>query len=287
MDIDNKPEKKIDPVCGMDLAEISDVETISGKIGPVYFCGEDCKKKFEVNPKKFQGEPLIALKNVWKIFKMGETETKVLRRLNLHVWSGDFVAVIGASGSGKSTALNMMGLLDVPTSGGVFLKGQDVSELNDEERAALRSSTFGFVFQQYHLIPWLTAYENVALPLIFSGGKVEADRLESAFQEIGLAERLVHRPAELSGGEQQRVALLRALVNDPEIIIGDEPTGNLDSATGNKILEMLIGLNKAKGKTLIIVTHDADIAEKADQIIAIKDGQMIRDHHVYKKLYTE
>jgi len=287
-----KSEEKIDLVCGMDLTGITDAAKISYQNRELYFCGEDCKKKFEINPEKFQGEPLIKLRDVWKIFsagggKFGKTETRVLRGLNLRIWKGDFVAIIGASGSGKSTALNMMGLLDVPTSGNVFLSGKDLSSLTDEERALLRSQKFGFVFQQYNLIPWLTAYENVVLPLIFARKKVEADKLEANFQEIGLKERLVHRPSELSGGEQQRVALLRALANDPEIIIGDEPTGNLDSATGNKILEILINLNKTQKKTLIIVTHDVDIAEKADQIIAIKDGQMARDHHVYKKVYTE
>ena len=162
-----------------------------------------------------------------------------------------------------------------------------MSLLNDDERAELRSKTFGFVFQQYNLIPWLTAYENVTLPLIFSGKKIDAEKLDSRFQKIGLKERLTHRPFELSGGEQQRSALLRALANDPEIILGDEPTGNLDSTTGNKILEMLIDLKKVSKKTLIIVTHDADIAEKADQIIAFKDGRLAQDHQAHKKAYTE
>ena len=280
-------QPKIDPVCGMDLTEHTDIAAVSHKGKNFYFCGKTCENKFKKNPDKFQGVPLIKLSNVWKIFKLGETETKVLRSLNLHIWKGDFVAIIGASGSGKSTALNMMGLLDTPTSGNIFLDGKDLSSMTDEERALLRSQKFGFVFQQYNLIPWLTAYENVLLPLIFARKKIEANKLEMDFQKIGLKERSKHRPFELSGGEQQRVALLRALANDPEIIIGDEPTGNLDSATGNKILEMLMELNKAQGKTLIIITHDADIAEKADQVIAIRDGQVIRDHGVYKKIYTE
>jgi len=181
----------------------------------------------------------------------------------------------------------MMGLLDRPTSGAVYLKGKEISNFKDEERAYLRSLTFGFVFQQYNLIPWLTAYENVYLPLVFAGRSVEKAKLEKDFSDLGLKERLIHRPFELSGGEQQRVAILRALSNNPEIIIGDEPTGNLDSETGNKILDMLINLNKIHRKTLIIVTHDADIAEKANQVIIMKDGEMVRNHQIHKKIYTE
>lgn len=267
---------KVDPVCGMDL---------TGRDSN--FCGKFCAERFEKEPAKFQKTPLIKLSNVWKVFKMGDVETPVLRGLNLHIWEGDFVAIIGSSGSGKTTVLNMVGLLDRPTSGQIFLKGQDVSLLPDEKRAKLRSQTFGFVFQQYNLIPWLTAAENIALPLILAGRKVENDKLEALSTKAGLKERLTHRPFELSGGEQQRTALLRALGNDPEIILGDEPTGNLDSATGDKILEMLIELNKIQKKTLVIVTHDADIAEKADQVITLKDGQMVSNHQIQKKIYTE
>jgi len=207
--------------------------------------------------------------------------------LNFYIWEGDFVAIMGSSGSGKSTALNIIGLLDRPTSGQIFLNGRNVSLLNDDKRAELRSKTFGFVFQQYNLIPWLTAYENTTLPLIFSGKKIDEEKIKARFQEIGLKERLTHRPFELSGGEQQRIALLRALANDPKIILGDEPTGNLDSVMGNKILEMLINLNKTQKKTLIIVTHDSDIAKKADRIIIFKDGQAIRDNLSHKKIYTK
>lgn len=280
-------QTKTDLVCGMDLAEFTDIIKTSHQGKLFYFCGKHCKDKFEKDPEKFQKEPFVKLSNIWKIFKMGKTETKVLRGLNLHIWEGDFVVIIGASGSGKSTALNMIGLLDRPTSGKIFLNGQDVSLLKDEERAKLRSETFGFVFQQYNLIPWLSAYDNVALPLIFTERKIETKKIEAGFQEIGLEKRMNHRPFELSGGEQQRTALLRALTNEPEIILGDEPTGNLDSETGNKILEILIKLNKTQKKTLIIVTHDADIAERADQIIALKDGRMIGDHRFHKKIYTE
>lgn len=271
----------------MDLSEYPDVVETADSGEALYFCGDGCEERFKKDPTRFRGEPLIKLEKIIKSFRLGGVETRVLRGLDLHIWEGDFVAIIGPSGSGKSTALNMIGLLDKPTAGAIYLRGKDVSLLNDDERAALRSETFGFVFQQYHLIPWLTAFENVTLPLIFSGKKIEQDKINAGFAELGLAERAAHRPSELSGGEQQRTALLRALANDPRIILGDEPTGNLDSATGNKILEILINLNKTHKKTLIVVTHDADIAEKADQVIAFKDGRLVRDHQAHKKTYTE
>ncbi|HDL74865.1 MAG TPA: ATP-binding cassette domain-containing protein [bacterium] len=279
--------QQIDRVCGMDLTDIQDVVKSSHKGELFYFCGKECEDKFKKNPDKFQREPFIKIKNLHKSFKIGKIETKVLKGLNIHIWKGDFVVIIGSSGSGKSTLLNIMGLLDRPSSGQIFLNGKDISLLEDERRVELRSSTFGFVFQQYNLIPWFTAYENVILPLIFAGKEINKDKLENKFNEIGLKHRMEHHPFELSGGEQQRVALLRSLSNNPEIILGDEPTGNLDSVTGDKILEMLIDLNKSYKKTLVIVTHDADIAEKADQIIALKDGKLVKDHHSHKKIYTE
>ena len=271
----------------MDLEEFSDLLKTSYQGKLIYFCSQGCEERFRQDPGKFQKEPLIRLKKVWKVFNLGGAETLVLRGVDLHIWEGDFVAIIGVSGSGKSTVLNMIGLLDRPTSGEIFFRGKDASLFSDEERAGFRSAVFGFVFQQYNLIPWLTAYENIALPLVFAGKGGEAGHLGERILEAGLKERLHHRPFELSGGEQQRVALLRALTNDPEIILGDEPTGNLDSATGNQILKMLINLNKVQKKTLVIVTHDADIAEKADQVVALKDGRLVRDHQIHKKIYTE
>ncbi len=279
-------KKKNDSVCGMDLSDEKDVVSFSLNGETFHFCGEYCLERFKKNPKRFLGEPLIKLRGVRKIFKMDGAETKALRGLNLNIWKGDFIGIIGASGSGKSTTLNMMGLLDRPSAGSVFLNGRNTSKIEDIQRAGLRSRMFGFVFQQYNLIPWLTAYENAVLPLIFAGKKVEKNKVEKSFREIGLGERMNHRPFELSGGEQQRVALLRALANSPEIILGDEPTGNLDSKTGNRLLEMLVELNKDKKKTLVIVTHDAHIAEMADQVIVIKDGQMIRNHQIHKGIYT-
>lgn len=282
-----KHNKIIDHVCGMGLSSVSKPVKASYKGEVFLFCDQACKARFIKDPKKFLGEPLIKLINVKKTFTLGGVDIKVLRGFDLRIWEGDFVVLIGASGSGKSTALNMMGLLDRPTSGHIYLKGKDVALMDDEHRAKLRSQTFGFVFQQYNLIPWLTAFENVTLPMIFAANSIEKEKVVANFKRIGLLERMNHRPFELSGGEQQRVAMLRSLSNDPDIIIGDEPTGNLDSATGEKILKILIDLNKIQKKTLIIVTHDADIAKRADQVITLKDGKIIKNHGSHQKMYTE
>lgn len=276
-----------DPVCGMDVSIYDDATVIHHKDTKFLFCGKWCASRFESDPNKFLQAPLIKLHNIWKTFSMGDAETKVLRGLNINIWKGDFVAIVGASGSGKSTALNMMGLLDRPTSGDIFLGDKKVSILDDDNRTNMRRDTFGFVFQQYNLISWLTAYQNVTLPLLFAGKKNDKARLDGRFKELGMGHRLGHRPTELSGGEQQRIALLRALANDPDIILGDEPTGNLDSETGEKILNILIDLNKRRNKTLVIVTHDPDIADRADQVIALKDGHLVRNHRKHKKLYAQ
>jgi len=284
-------QERRDPVCGMDLTDFPEKEIVKSNVGgeTFYFCSDLCAKRFKTDPKKFQGEPMIHLHDVWKMFHDGDVTTEVLRGINIHIWKGDFTVIIGASGSGKSTLLNMIGMLDRPTSGGLYLEERDIAATSDDERTILRSEMFGFVFQQYNLSPWLTAYDNVILPRIFAAarGNREREHIEKHFSDIGLGERMDHRPTELSGGEQQRVALLRALANDPEIIIGDEPTGNLDSTTGNKILKMLIKLNKEEGRTLIIVTHDADIALKADQVITLKDGKTIPGHWSHQKIYIE
>lgn len=279
--------KKSDLVCGMDISKFNDALKFSYKGSEFYFCGNICRERFKKKPEKFLGEPIIRLDNIWKIFKKGKTETEVLKGISLNIWKGDFVSIIGASGSGKSTVLNLLGLLDKPSSGNFYLKGKDASKFKEDERAEFRSGIFGFVFQQYNLIPWLTSYENASLPMIFSRKNLKKDGLSAKFEEVGLFKRINHRPVEMSGGEQQRTALLRALINDPEIILGDEPTGNLDSKTGNKILEMLIDLNKKEGKTLVIVTHDADIAKEADQVITVKDGEVVRNHEAHKREYTE
>ncbi len=231
--------------------------------------------------------PLIRVRGLRKTFGAGEAETPVLRGIDLDILQGRFTAIIGSSGSGKSTLLNMLALLDRPTSGNIYYRDKDLTALSDEERAVMRSKIFGFVFQQYNLMPWLDARDNVALPTLFGERPLDEAWLRREFENIGLTDRMDHHPAQMSGGEQQRVAILRALVNDPEIIIGDEPTGNLDSATGNKILDMLLQLNRERGKTLIIVTHDADIAHMADQILTIKDGLIAHDGIAYQQIYTE
>lgn len=276
-----------DPVCGIKLKEnFSNIKSAYWNEKRFSFCGSECARKFKQNPQKFQGTPLLKLENVGKIYNLGKTKVTVLHELNFNIWEGDFVVIIGASGSGKSTTLNLMGLLDKPTSGKVFLRGKDTSLLNDKERARLRSKTFGFIFQQYNLIPWLNAYENVILPLTFSGKKINAQVIKKQFENIDIAKALTHHPLEMSGGEQQRVAFLRAMANNPNIILGDEPTGNLDSISGNKILKLLTDFNKEKKKTLVIITHDANIAEKADLILTIKDGTLIQNRHSAEKLYA-
>jgi len=276
-----EPEKVIDPVCGMDTGKLEKTIHYVWKGQRFSFCGPECRERFEKNPGRFKKEPLIILRDVRKIFQLSGVETQALRGVDLHIWEGDFVVIIGASGSGKSTTLNMMGLLDLPSSGAIQIKGRDTSTLSEAELAAMRSRAFGFVFQQFNLIPWLTAFENVALPPLFARQEVNEKKLISLFKDIGLEERMAHRPKELSGGEQQRVALLRALANNPDIIIADEPTGNLDSETGEKILKMLIDLNQQQKKTLIIVTHDASIAKRADQIITLKDGIVVANHRAH------
>lgn len=281
--------ERVDMVCGMHCNRFPHIKPITAEYkGRTFvFCGEGCLERFKENPSRYAGEPLIHIVDINKIFKNGETETRVLKGIDLHIWEGDFISIIGASGSGKSTLLNIIGLLDKPTAGKLFIRGKDVSLLSDIERAYFRSRMFGFVFQQYNLIPWLTAYENVTIPNIFGGEKPDKEKLLGYFDVMGIGNRSHHLPAQMSGGEQQRVALIRAIANDPTIILGDEPTGNLDSKTGERLLDMLIDLKKRFKKTLIIVTHDRDIAEMADEIITLKDGEVVPDTMVHKKLYTE
>ena len=281
-------KKKYDAVCGLEITGCTGLKSVNYKGKKYDFCDPDCYQRFKKNPKRYvEGKPLIKLKNVKKSFMLGKVKTEVLRGIDFNIWEGDFVVIIGPSGSGKSTTLNMLGLLDRPTSGEIYFGSKNVAHLKDIERAQLRSKTFGFVFQQYNLIPWLSALENVTMPLIFAGKEAKNHSIQKRFKEIGLEHRMNHKPATLSGGEQQRVAMLRALSNRPKILLADEPTGNLDSKTGKKILDMLYRLNKKEGKTLIIVTHDATIAKEADQILSIQDGVIIRDHHHLRKKYTD
>jgi len=232
------------------------------------------------------GDSLIKLENVWKIYQLGKVELTILENITLDVSRGDFVVILGPSGSGKSTLLNLLGCLDLPTRGRVFLAGRDIAKLSEDELAQIRGKTIGFIFQQFNLLQNLTALENVMIPMIFQG-KSESERRERAeflLSSLGLGDRILHRPSELSGGEQQRIAIARALSNNPEIIVADEPTGNLDSSTGKKIMEILINLHQEEKKTIIVVTHDPTIANYSNQIVNIKDGQLVANHLVGEKV---
>jgi len=221
-------------------------------------------------------DTIIELRNVAKYYEMGESIVKAVNGIDISIEDGDFVAIMGPSGSGKSTAMNLTGSLDLATKGDIYLKGQNIESMNESELAQLRGKRIGFIFQQFNLIPNLTALENVMLPLLFQGvGKDERERIaEELLIKVDLGERMYHYPNQLSGGQQQRVAIARALANDPNVILADEPTGNLDSVTGEKMLAFLEALNK-EGKTIIMVTHDPDLAKKhAKTIYSIRDGKV-------------
>ena len=230
-------------------------------------------------------EPIIKLEDVWKIYQLGKTELAALRGLSLEINPGAFVAIMGASGSGKSTLLNMIGCLDSPTRGKIYLNGKDIAKMSESQLAQLRGKVLGFVFQTFNLLPNLNALENVMLPMIFQGVKPERrkEKAEEILKMVGLEKRMIHQPAELSGGERQRVALARAFANDPEVVIADEPTGNLDSVTGKMIMEFLKYFHQKQGKTMIIVTHDPKIANYAEETVNIKDGQIIKNHSTAKE----
>jgi len=221
-------------------------------------------------------EDIILLRELTKIYKDG-VEVKALDRVSLSIKAGEFVAIVGPSGSGKSTLLNMIGLLDTPTAGQIFLKGIDVSKASASERAHLRNRELGFVFQYHHLIPEFSALENVMIPLLIAGKSRHAARERAAqlLESVDLGERLHSRPNQLSGGQNQRVAVARALANDPSIVIGDELTGNLDTKTSNLIYELLRELNRKINQTFILVTHDMSLAERTDRILRIVDGRLV------------
>lgn len=221
---------------------------------------------------------VIDIHNVRKIYQMGDQTVHALRGVTLKIHKNEYVALMGPSGSGKSTLMNMLGCLDTPTEGNYLLNNQNVSDLDDDDLAAIRNKEIGFVFQTFNLIPRLSALENVALPLVYSGMKKSErlDRAEEVLQSVGLGERLDHKPNELSGGQRQRVAVARALVNTPSIILADEPTGNLDSKTSVEIMGLFEAIHN-QGNTVILVTHEPDIAEHAHRIIRLKDGQIETD----------
>jgi putative ABC transport system ATP-binding protein len=238
--------------------------------------------------KRTRSEVLLRLENVWKIYKMGDVEVPALRGVNVEIKRGDFVAIMGASGSGKSTMMNLIGCLDVATKGDIYLKSRDISKMKESDLASLRGRTIGFIFQQYNLIPSMTTFENVMLPMEFLeyDDKKAAERARDILKLVGLGDKMQNRPAQLSGGEQQRVSIARSLAGDPEIILADEPTGALDSVTGKEVIAMLRRLWKEQGKTVIMVTHDANLAKFAHTTIELKDGQIVRvfeNHEVDKK----
>jgi putative ABC transport system ATP-binding protein len=223
---------------------------------------------------------IVAIENLCKVYNLGSFELFALRDMDLSIEEGEYVAVMGPSGSGKSTLLNLLGCLDRPTSGRYWLGEEDVSRLDDDELSLIRGQRIGFIFQSYNLIGQLNVLENIELPMYYQGFSEEAgaERARELATIVGLGNRLKHRPAELSGGQQQRVAIARSLANNPMIILADEPTGNLDSASGAEILNILEDLHQER-KTLIVVTHDTEIAARAQRIIHLRDGRVEREDH--------
>jgi putative ABC transport system ATP-binding protein len=226
-------------------------------------------------------EEIIRLENVCKHYKMGDSVVKALDGVDVKINKGDFVVIIGPSGSGKSTMMNMVGALDLSTEGEIYLEGQDIEHLEESELAQIRGSKIGFVFQTFNLIPTLTAIENIALPMVFHGVEKEEriERAEKILAMVGLTDRKNHFPNELSGGQRQRVAIGRSLANNPDVILADEPTGNLDSKTGLEIMELFKELNK-KGKTIILVTHDLNMVGYAQKVLKMRDGKLEKEPEI-------
>ncbi len=226
---------------------------------------------------------VIKTENIWKVYELGAEKIPAVQGIDLEVQRGEYVAIMGPSGSGKSTLMNLIGCLDTPTNGTYYLNGKLVSQMNDDELAAIRNKEIGFVFQTFNLLPRASALHNVELPLIYSGAKAE-ERIEKAKQAlrmVDLEDRMMHKPNELSGGQRQRVAVARALVNSPAILLADEPTGNLDTATGIDIMKLFDRLHK-QGNTVVLITHELDIAKYADRIIHIRDGKIEREEKVHQ-----
>ncbi len=219
----------------------------------------------------------IELKDVSKIYRIGNIEVGALRGVSVTIEAGEMVAIMGASGSGKSTMMNILGCLDVPTSGEYLLEGEDVGQLSDDRLAEIRNRKIGFVFQTYNLLPRLTALANVELPLLYGNGHNRRRRAMTALNRVGLGDRTAHRPTELSGGQQQRVGIARALVKEPSILLADEPTGNLDSQSSEEVVSILQDLNRREGLTVIVVTHEPDIAASTRRVITMLDGRVTDD----------
>jgi len=222
--------------------------------------------------------PLIETRDLWKTYVMGDEEIHALRGVFITIERGEYVAIMGPSGSGKSTLMNLIGCLDTPTKGSYLLNDKEVASMNDDELARIRNEEIGFVFQTFNLLPRATALHNVELPLVYAGiaAKARQERARQALEKVELTQRASHRPNELSGGQRQRVAIARALVNNPSILLADEPTGNLDSKTGNEIMGVFARLHET-GNTIILVTHEPDIAAYAHRVISIRDGQVEKD----------
>ena len=218
---------------------------------------------------------MLRIENLTKVYRSGDNDLVIFRDLSLEVSEGEQVAVIGESGAGKSTLLHLIAGLDSPTSGQIVLDGEDITRLGEDEMAQLRGRKIGFVFQSFHLIPSLTAYENVAVPIEIAGVRDARQRASALLEEVGLTDRAHHYPSQLSGGEQQRVALARALANDPPIVLADEPTGNLDTANGRHIMELLRSIHDQRGTTVVLVTHDAELASIADDRLLLRDGRVV------------
>jgi putative ABC transport system ATP-binding protein len=218
---------------------------------------------------------VVDAQDLTKVYQMGEVQVHALRGLSVQIAPGEMVAIMGPSGSGKSTLMNILGCLDQPTSGEYSLDGEPVAEMNDNQLAKVRNQKVGFVFQSFNLLPRATALANVELPLRYANGiKHRRQRAQAALETVGLADRMRHRPNELSGGEQQRVAIARALVNEPAILMADEPTGNLDTKIGEELMKLLLRLNQERGTTLIIITHDSEIAAFTQRVISLRDGRV-------------
>jgi putative ABC transport system ATP-binding protein len=230
---------------------------------------------------------MIALQDIWKVYRSGNADLPVLKGVSIAIEEGAMVAIMGPSGSGKSTLMNIIGCLDRPTSGSYYLDGQEVGRLDEFSLAQIRNHKIGFVFQQFNLMSRATAQRNVELPLIYSGDtRRREERARKALERVGLGDRMHHRPNQLSGGQQQRVAIARAIVNDPSIIFGDEPTGNLDTKTGEEIVALFQALNR-EGKTVVLVTHEEEIAAHCQRIIRLKDGEIVSDEIVKEPLIAQ